>query len=106
MNIGSSESYFDMHVGQAFIRRWRAIKTGVARRENEAACALTNLIKRIFGFDELEINPAADIRLASLHRREELQTARTRLRPNAVCFSLDERGSVRANLNVLIDEPS
>ncbi len=60
INVGSSQSYYDISVGQAMIAAWRQWKTGHAKGENEAAYRLTEDIRRIFGFNRLEINPGAN----------------------------------------------
>jgi predicted ATPase len=60
INVGTQSSYFDIAVGQDFIRTWKGYKTGSSKRRNEAAYQLTNEIKRIFEFDALEINPSPD----------------------------------------------
>lgn len=60
INVGTNESYFDISVGQAFIKQWRRYKTGNVGRENEAAYRLTEDIRHIFGFKDLEINPSDD----------------------------------------------
>jgi energy-coupling factor transporter ATP-binding protein EcfA2 len=44
-------------VGQAFVKAWRAYKTGNLKIHNEAAYRLTQDIQRIFEFQSLEINP-------------------------------------------------
>lgn len=60
INTGSNQSYFDIQVGEAFIKSWRALKTGKIKRDNEATYRLTEDIKNIFGFKDLEINPSED----------------------------------------------
>lgn len=60
INIGTNEDYFDIKVGQAFVKAWRELKTGNSKRANEAAYKLTQDIERIFEFRELEINPSPD----------------------------------------------
>jgi ABC-type cobalamin/Fe3+-siderophores transport system ATPase subunit len=60
INVGSNESYFDIRTGQAFVRRWRDLKLGQGKLENQAAVRLTEDIQRIFEFKKLEIAPAAD----------------------------------------------
>ena len=57
INVGTSQNYFDIQIGQAFIAQWRSLKTGPRRKENEATYELTEDIQHIFGFDRLEINP-------------------------------------------------
>lgn len=60
INIGSEADYYDIKVGTAFIKTWRIYKTGNVKKNNEAIYKLTNDIKHIFGFDNLEINPSDD----------------------------------------------
>ena len=62
LNLGSNEDYFDIKVGQRFIQQWRDYKTGPLKRNNEIAYRITEDIKRIFGFSDLEINPSVDDR--------------------------------------------
>ncbi|MGH7748177.1 MAG: ATP-dependent nuclease, partial [Candidatus Dormibacteria bacterium] len=60
INMGTNSSYFDILVGQSFISNWRARKTGRSKKLHEAALNLTEDIKRIFGFRQLEINASDD----------------------------------------------
>jgi len=60
INVGAESDYYDIQVGQAFITTWRANKTGMKKERNEATYKLTNDIKHIFGFKDLEINPSED----------------------------------------------
>lgn len=59
INTGTNENYFDIAVGQGFIQRWRAYKTGSVKRENELIKQITRDIGSIFELD-LEINPTPD----------------------------------------------
>lgn len=105
INIGSNEDYFDIKVGEAFIRNWRSFKTGHIRRHNEIAYNLTEDIKKIFEFDDLEINPSDDDRTLQIFI-------------NGKSYKLPEMGSgitqfilvlanaaVKQPSYVLIDEP-
>ena len=65
INVGTNENYFDIQIGQSFIQRWRAYKTGSVIDQNLAAIRLQADIKRIFRFESLEINPTPDDK--SLH---------------------------------------
>ncbi len=58
INTGTNEDYFDIQVGQSFIRTWRNYKTGPVKSRNETIYKLTSDIQRIFGFEHLEINPS------------------------------------------------
>jgi hypothetical protein len=59
INTGTNENYFDIAVGQGFIQRWRAYKTGSVKKENELIKQITRDISSIFELD-LEINPTPD----------------------------------------------
>jgi hypothetical protein len=58
LNVGTKSNYFDVQVGQSFIQQWRHLKTGPQKSQNEAIHRLTDDIRRIFGFRQLEINPS------------------------------------------------
>lgn len=60
INVGGKNDYFDIQVGESFIHIWRQFKTGNIKRNNEAAYMLTEDIKHIFGFEDLEINSSPD----------------------------------------------
>ena len=60
MNVGTNESYFDINVGQSFIKTWRRFKTGTFKAHNELIYKITSDIRQIFGFQQLEINPSPD----------------------------------------------
>jgi energy-coupling factor transporter ATP-binding protein EcfA2 len=60
LNIGTNSNYFDIQTGQAFIARWQAIKTGNIKEDSRGISRITEAIRRIFGFRQLEINAAAD----------------------------------------------
>ncbi len=105
INVGGNEDYFDIQVGEPFIRVWRQFKTGNMKKYNEATYKLTEDIKHIFGFEDLEINPS-----------ENSQTLQ--LFVNGKSYKLSELGSgltqfilVLANAAtrqpsyILIDEP-
>lgn len=58
VNIGAESSYYDLAIGQAFIRRWDQFKTGPNRAENRTAIAVERELQQIFGLSKLEINAA------------------------------------------------
>ena len=60
INVGGGDNYFDIRVGQPFIKQWRELKSGRIVEQNEAAVRLTKDIRNLFGFDELEINASSD----------------------------------------------
>ena len=60
INIGGNDNYFDIQVGEQFLRRWRQVKSGPNRQQARMAYRLTDDIRHIFGFDNLEINTSDD----------------------------------------------
>lgn len=106
INIGGNQNYFDIQIGEQFLRAWRQFKSGTSKNSAQAAYRLTQDIRHIFGFEDLEINTSADERTLQVFVDG---------RP----FRLDELGSglaqfilVLANVAtrqqvayVLIDEP-
>ena len=62
VNVGSNDSYFDIQVGQGFITSWKFYKSGNVKKQNEACHRLTEDIKRIFGYNDLDISSSADDR--------------------------------------------
>jgi ABC-type cobalamin/Fe3+-siderophores transport system ATPase subunit len=60
INVGGSQDYYDIKVGQAFISDWHTHKTGPNIRQNEAIIRLTDDIRRIFEFERLEIDASSD----------------------------------------------
>jgi len=62
INVGAGE-YFDIRIGDAFISQLHELKSGPSPEANEAIFRMRKELQRIFGFDELEINPTPDGRL-------------------------------------------
>src|SRR6266487_3051628 len=60
INVGGSSSYYDIQVGEQFIRTWKGFKAGVVKRRSDAAYRLTQDIRHIFGFTNLEILNSED----------------------------------------------
>jgi energy-coupling factor transporter ATP-binding protein EcfA2 len=58
INTGTNQSYFDIQVGQSFVKTWREYKTGPVKSNNESILKLTSDIQNIFGFRYLEVNPS------------------------------------------------
>jgi len=105
INVGANENYFDIQVGQAFISSWRAFKTGNVKRDNELILRLTEDIKRIFEFNDLQIDASNDGRTLQVF-------------VNGRSYKLPELGSglaqfilvlgnaaIRQPAYILIDEP-
>jgi ABC-type cobalamin/Fe3+-siderophores transport system ATPase subunit len=49
--------HYDIEIGHDFINSWSRFKSGASKAENRAAIELTEELRRIFGFQSLEINP-------------------------------------------------
>ena len=60
INIGSNQNYFDIHVGQAFITRWKYFKSGPQVSLNEASYKVEKEIQEIFELADLQINVGPD----------------------------------------------
>ncbi len=60
INVGAKNQYYDIDVGQAFVRMWRAYQSGTDRALRRATLDLTNDVKRIFGFKELAVRDSQD----------------------------------------------
>lgn len=58
INQGSAE-YFDLQIGDQFIKRWNEWKTGPERQRNHLIEKVTEDLRNIFNFQKLEINAAA-----------------------------------------------
>jgi predicted ATPase len=56
INVGTNEEYFDIQIGQAFVRAWRNYKSGDTRRDSLAALRVSTDLEKLFGFRRLEIN--------------------------------------------------
>lgn len=54
------ELYYDIDIGTPFVAKWRDLKTGPNKRENELAQRISNTIAQMFGFRSLEINATSD----------------------------------------------
>jgi hypothetical protein len=105
INVGTQTDYFDIQVGQAFIQKWKQLKTGGQRAQNEATYRLIGDIKRIFRFDDLEINPSADDQTLQLFingRSYQLGEVGSGLTHFIIALTA---ASVREPSLLLIDEP-
>jgi energy-coupling factor transporter ATP-binding protein EcfA2 len=98
------DNYFDIAIGQSFIKLWRAYKSGNIKKQNELIKQVTKDISSIFELD-LEINPTPDDQTLQIFVGNR-------------SFKLNELGSgiaqfilvlgtaaIRAPQFILIDEP-
>lgn len=60
INIGGQGSYYDIQTGNSFITTYSQYKSGTSPHQNEAVYDMLQHLRRIFGYKELEINPAGD----------------------------------------------
>lgn len=65
INVGTQTDYLDIQIGEAFIKQFRALKTGPSKARSTGIQKLTEDIQRIFEFDSPDIIPSADD--SSLH---------------------------------------
>jgi energy-coupling factor transporter ATP-binding protein EcfA2 len=104
VNIGTQASYYDLQIGQSFISQWRELQTGAIRAQNEATQALTKNIRRIFGLDELVINPTSQnetLQLIIDGQSRRLNEVGAGLAQFVVCLA----NATRRPAWILIDEP-
>jgi ABC-type cobalamin/Fe3+-siderophores transport system ATPase subunit len=66
INVGGQGSYYDIQIGEEFIRAFAGYKSGPSPDHNEAIYNLTQEIKRIFGLQSLDINAAGDYKSLQL----------------------------------------
>jgi len=62
VNIGGADNYFDIQVGETFVRAWRLFKNGPNKAQAAATYRLTQDIKELFGFRDLTIEASSDDR--------------------------------------------
>lgn len=60
IHVGSNNQYYDIQTGELFISAFNNFKTGASPDHNEAVYEMTEELRRIFGYDQLEINAAGN----------------------------------------------
>lgn len=60
LDSGEGAKYFDLQVGQQFLRRWNSLKTGRLKSERITAREIERKLADVFGFQSLEVNINAD----------------------------------------------
>lgn len=60
INVGGTDSYFDIAVGAQFVKQFQELKSGDTPSSNEAVHQLQRDVKRIFGFEDFDINATPD----------------------------------------------
>lgn len=66
INIGADASYYDISVGSAFIETWHQWKVGSFIKQNQKIQDITNNIKELFGYSNLEINASPQLKTLQL----------------------------------------
>lgn len=66
LNEGSGQ-YYGLYIGTAFINQWKTRKTGNDKKWNRLTDKVTEDIRNIFEFDNLEINISDDVKTLSLN---------------------------------------
>lgn len=105
INIGTRSDYLDIEIGESFIKRFRSLKTGANKRYNTAMTRLTEDIRKIFGFETLNIEAEEDNK--SLHitingrpyKQHELGSGLAQF------ILVLVNASIKAPQYILIDEP-
>ena len=65
LNEGSGQ-YYSLHIGTAFVNQWKMRKTGDDKKGNQLVNKITQDIKNIFDYDNLEINSSDDVKTLKL----------------------------------------
>lgn len=97
--------YYDLVIGGDFVNLWNSWKTGASKEQNRAVAKVSEDIKRIFEFDNLEILSSVDLNTLQLNVNDKpykLSELGSGLSQFIVCFgnALIKRPSL-----LLIDEP-
>jgi predicted ATPase len=58
LNTGAKVDYFDIKVGDAFIKQWREMQTGNSLQQNAACEDVTAAVERLFGYERLTMQAA------------------------------------------------
>lgn len=66
LNIGTASPYYDIDIGEAFISTWNDWKTGANKVANKAITRVTEDIRKIFGFKQLDIAASIPLKTLSL----------------------------------------
>lgn len=105
VNVGGSGDYYDIQIGQPFITNWRQLKTGYQKKQSEATYKLTEDIRRIFGFESLDINASDDGQNLQL-MIDGKSYKQTEIGSGLIQFILVlVNAAVRTPSYILIDEP-
>ena len=105
INVGTGQNYFDIQVGQTFVQQWRNLKTGPVVKQREATYRLTEDIRHLFGYNQLEINPSDDNKTLRLfingksHNLYEVGSGLTQF------ILVLANAAIRPPAYILIDEP-
>jgi hypothetical protein len=105
VNLGGSDSYYDLAIGEKFIETWDQYKTGHNRALNRAAIAVERELQRIFDLRSLEINAAprnATLQVIADDEPYQLQEHGAGLAQFIVVMALV---ATRRPTYILIDEP-
>lgn len=105
INIGGHNHYYDIDIGEQFLRRWRTYKTGAEKRTQQAAIRLEDSIAAIFGYEHFAIDASDDEK--SLQFRIDDWTGKdTEVGSGLTQFVITlVSAAVREPRFILIDEP-
>jgi ABC-type cobalamin/Fe3+-siderophores transport system ATPase subunit len=60
IHVGGQGNYYDITTGQEFVKTFAQFKSGPDPASNEAVAELIDELRRIFGFERLDINPTPE----------------------------------------------
>jgi len=105
INVGANEHFYDIQTGQAFIAQWRAWQAGNVKQHSREARRLTGEIRKIFGYDSLEVNAANDNQTLQLYIDGETYMLGELGSGIAQFFMVLANTAIKNPPFVLIDEP-
>jgi ABC-type cobalamin/Fe3+-siderophores transport system ATPase subunit len=60
LNTGSKDDYFDIQVGDAFVKKWRTMQSGDNKSDAIKCVNVVKAIEKLLKYERLEIQPSAD----------------------------------------------
>ena len=105
VNVSKNETHYDLLTGTAFVERWNEWKVGVNKFERDQITRITDDIKNLFGYKNLEINASNDkktLRLIIEGKNYSLEEVGSGLSQFILTYA---SVAIRQPAYVFIDEP-
>lgn len=105
INAGEKSGYYDISTGTAFISQWDQWKNGSEKSARDKITKITDDIKNLFGYKNLEINPSSDkttLRINIDNKSYSLADVGSGLSQFILVFA---SAAIKKPTFILIDEP-